>query len=370
MRKTAGLKPRLKKALQTLSTMQDENGGFASFGTENLESAAQTVIALSTLNVELLSDEVFIKNGKSVLDYLLSYQLSDGAFKHTPQENTADAMSTDQGTMALVAYNRAVNGKNTLYDMTDVQNGGDEEEETAENIARFRAKLEVLPAQIRIKDQQTVYALISELDQMKKFAEKEEFRGRLQEKLEEISEQIKVVESLDEQIWNEINPLAVTLKDAEKIAELLKIYESIPKENLEYVEHRADLLQADTIVKKLQNGILAKEIFTNVKDSSIDYVYETWNYTLTLRGANNYEPADMKAGVTSEKKDGKYFFTTEESGTLPGNIDLSIKCSGFTSKDYVLYKQENGKSVKAGTQLSWELSHLQYFRGRDLLYSK
>ena len=53
---------------------------------------------------------------------------------------------------------------------------------------------------------------------------------------------------------------------------------------------------------------LAKEIFTNVKDSSIDYVYETWNYTLTLRGANNYEPADMKAGVTSEKKDGEITF--------------------------------------------------------------
>ena len=83
-----------------------------------------------------------------------------------------------------------------------------------------------------------------------------------------------------------------------------------------------------------------KRVFTNVKDSSIDYVYETWNYTLTLRGANNYEPADMKAGVTSEKKDGKYFFTTEESGTLPGNIDLSIKCSGFTSKDYVLITGE------------------------------
>ena len=44
-----------------------------------------------------------------------------------------------------------------------------------------------------------------------------------------------------------------------------------------------------------------------------------------------------------------YTSTTEESGTLPGNIDLSIKCSGFTSKDYVLYKQENGKSVKAGS---------------------
>ena len=138
-------------------------------------------------------------------------------------------MSTDQGTMALVAYNRAVNGKNTLYDMTDVQNGGDEEEETAENIARFRAKLEVLPAQIRIKDQQTVYALISELDQMKKFAEKEEFRGRLQEKLEEISEQIKVVESLDEQIWNEINPLAVTLKDAEKNCRTTENIREYPK---------------------------------------------------------------------------------------------------------------------------------------------
>ncbi len=81
--KNSGVKTAVEKALQTLSNMQDENGGFASFGTENLESAAQTVIALSTLNVELLSDEAFVKNGKSVLDYLLSYQLSDGAFKHT-----------------------------------------------------------------------------------------------------------------------------------------------------------------------------------------------------------------------------------------------------------------------------------------------
>ena len=55
-------------------------------------------------------------------------------------------------------------------------------------------------------------------------------------------------------------------------------------------------------------GFWQKRLFTNVKDSSIDYVYETWNYTLTLRGANNYEPADMKVGVTSEKKDGKYIF--------------------------------------------------------------
>ena len=51
--KNSGVETAVEKALQTLSTMQDENGGFASFGTENLESAAQTVIALSTLNVEL-----------------------------------------------------------------------------------------------------------------------------------------------------------------------------------------------------------------------------------------------------------------------------------------------------------------------------
>lgn len=47
------------------------------------------------------------------------------------------------------------------------------------------------------------------------------------------------------------------------------------------------------------------------------------------------EPADMK-GDKRKRKMGNTF-TTEESGTLPGNIDLSIKCSGFTSKDYVLY---------------------------------
>ena len=346
--KNQEVKEAVNRAVHVLSEKQNEAGGFSSFGTENLESAAQAVIALSAFDVKLLSDERFIKNGKSILDYLLSYQLEDGSFKHTAEDEKADAMSTDQGTMALLAYERAINGKTALFDMTDVKLDGTEEE-TKENVERFRKKIETLPTEIRIKDQQTIYALLSELDQMKKFTEKEIFRVQLQEKLEEISAQIKIVDQLSEQIWKKINPLQVTLKDTETIEQLMETYQNVPKENLIYVKHAEDLLQADVIVKKLQKGILGAEIFTNVKNSSVDYVYETWNYTWTLKGENAYEPADMKASVSSRGEKGKFLFTTRAEGKLPGSVELHIQCNGFVSKTYTLYKWEDGQITKAGT---------------------
>lgn len=346
--KNQTVKEAVNRAIHVLSEKQNETGGFSSFGTENLESAAQTVIALSAFDVKLLSDEQFIKNGKSILDYLLSYQLEDGSFKHTVKEEKTDAMSTDQGTMALLAYERAINGKTALFDMTDVQMDGTEEE-TKENVERFRKKIETLPTEIRIKDRQTIYALLSELDQMKKFTEKETFRAQLQEKLEEISEQIKIVEQLGEQIWKNIHPLQVTLKDAETITQLMETYQNIPEENLIYVKHAEDLLQADAIVRKLQKEILGAEIFTNVKNSSVDYVYETWNYTWTLKGENAYEPADMKAGVSGRQEKGKFLFTTQAEGKLPGSVELHIQCNGFVSKTYTLYKWKDGQRKKAGT---------------------
>ena len=226
--KNQEVKEAVNRAVHVLSEKQNEAGGFSSFGTENLESAAQAVIALSAFDVKLLSDERFIKNGKSILDYLLSYQLEDGSFKHTAEDEKADAMSTDQGTMALLAYERAINGKTALFDMTDVKLDGTEEE-TKENVERFRKKIETLPTEIRIKDQQTIYALLSELDQMKKFTEKEIFRVQLQEKLEEISAQIKIVDQLSEQIWKKINPLQVTLKDTETIEQLMETYQKRSK---------------------------------------------------------------------------------------------------------------------------------------------
>lgn len=114
------VKSAIEAALTLLSGMQQNDGGFASFGTPNSESAAQVVVALSALGLDANTDSHFVKNGHSVLKNLLSYEQEDGSFQHTTDGSGNNQMSAEQGTYALVAYDRYVNKAHTLYDMTDV----------------------------------------------------------------------------------------------------------------------------------------------------------------------------------------------------------------------------------------------------------
>lgn len=115
------VKSAIEAALTLLSGMQQNDGGFASFGTANSESAAQVVVALSALGLDANTDSSFVKNGYSVLENLLSYAQEDGSFLHLSDGSSGNnQMAAEQGTYALVAYDRHVKGKHSLYDMTDV----------------------------------------------------------------------------------------------------------------------------------------------------------------------------------------------------------------------------------------------------------
>lgn len=114
------VKSAVDKALEVLSAMQTENGGFISSGSENSESSAQIVIALTALGIDPEKDSRFVKNGKSALDALCSYAVDGGGFKHIAADAAPDAVATQQGYCALVAYQRFINGSSRLYDMTDV----------------------------------------------------------------------------------------------------------------------------------------------------------------------------------------------------------------------------------------------------------
>ncbi len=114
------VKMAIDKALIYISDAQLENGGFATFGTENAESSAQVIVALSELGISL-DDERFIKNGKSAVGYLLTYNISQKGFKHTQNETDTNLMATEQAFYALVALDRVNNNKTSLYDMSDVK---------------------------------------------------------------------------------------------------------------------------------------------------------------------------------------------------------------------------------------------------------
>lgn len=122
------VKAAVDRALNWLSKAQHDDGGYSSWGSVNSESIAQVVVALTGLGIDPNTDSRFIKKGNSTIDALMTYALPEGGFMHVkPGGNTGgggaagkvDGMATDQGTYALVAYDRFVEGKTRLYDMTD-----------------------------------------------------------------------------------------------------------------------------------------------------------------------------------------------------------------------------------------------------------
>ncbi len=106
----------VEKALMMLSSIQDESGGFS--GAANCESTAQVLCALCSLKIKL-DDTRFVKEGKTVLDNLLSYR-SDGGFKHTSR-GYVNQMATEQAFYSLVSLCRFENDMPEIMKMTDVE---------------------------------------------------------------------------------------------------------------------------------------------------------------------------------------------------------------------------------------------------------
>ena len=126
-------KKAVDKGLSWLSSVQQNDGGFTSWGAANSESCAQVIVALTALGIDPTKDSRFIKNGVSVLDALCSFAVNGGGFKHLATETNANGMATEQGFYALVAYYRLLNGQTSLYDMTDVKLEGVKAEEPVDD---------------------------------------------------------------------------------------------------------------------------------------------------------------------------------------------------------------------------------------------
>jgi len=121
-------KPEVKtatdKALALLSGMQDSKGGYSSWGEANSESAVQVLVALCELGIPA-QDPRFIKNGNSLVDNIMSFKNSDGSFNHTSSGDGVTLMSSEQALYGLVAAQRAAEGKNSLYRMSETVLRGD-----------------------------------------------------------------------------------------------------------------------------------------------------------------------------------------------------------------------------------------------------
>ena len=136
------------EAIECLSKMQQESGGFFSWESDNAESIAQVVIALSAYGIDVQKDERFVKNGNTMLDALMGFRMSDGGFIHSREydEENKDAdpeqsnsMAGEQVACAIGAYCRMKKGMRSFYDFRPEQT-----EEVKQQIAELEEQLQNL----------------------------------------------------------------------------------------------------------------------------------------------------------------------------------------------------------------------------------
>ncbi|SDX81784.1 S-layer homology domain-containing protein [Paenibacillus sp. CF384] len=107
------------KALERLSKIQDNKGGYSSWGVKNSESTVQVLMALCELGIPI-NDSRFVKNGSTVVDDLLGYYAEGKGFQHAIDNSGVNGMSTEQAMYGLVNAERRSANKNSLYRMSDV----------------------------------------------------------------------------------------------------------------------------------------------------------------------------------------------------------------------------------------------------------
>lgn len=105
-------------ALLWLSDVQLPNGGYDSWGEYSSETTSQVTMALCELGISI-DDSRFVKNGRTVVDYILSHRLAGGGFYRPPILTSPNLMATEQSLLALAAVSRSMGGKNSLYSMDD-----------------------------------------------------------------------------------------------------------------------------------------------------------------------------------------------------------------------------------------------------------
>ena len=119
-----GVNEVIDAAISILQYMQLDNGGFASWGTENSETIALVIRSLVACGTDITTSP-WIKNEKTMIDALFAFQLQDKSFSHT-QGGSHNPMATRQ---ALIAVADMANAGIIYQIGADVQPGNNNLEE-------------------------------------------------------------------------------------------------------------------------------------------------------------------------------------------------------------------------------------------------
>lgn len=156
------------EAIAFLSSVQQPDGGFTSWGMPNSESAVQVAVALCSLGIDIFGDARFIKDGNTIYDGIIKYRNHDGGFLHSfvyDEQNPSslpdksNTMASEQALYGIASIMRFQSGMRRLYDLRPEQDA-----ETKAQISDVMQKIDTLTPLSPIAELKAVYDLYLALD--------------------------------------------------------------------------------------------------------------------------------------------------------------------------------------------------------------
>lgn len=156
------------EAIAFLSSVQQSDGGFTSWGMPNSESAVQVAVALCSLGIDIFSDTRFIKDGNTIYDGIIKYRNHDGGFLHSfvyDEQNPSslpdksNTMASEQALYGIASIMRFQNGMRRLYDLRPEQDA-----ETKAQIHEIMQKIDTLTPLSPIAELKAAYDLYLALE--------------------------------------------------------------------------------------------------------------------------------------------------------------------------------------------------------------
>ncbi len=120
-RNNADVRKATDKALSFLSSRQNSDGTYSSYGVSNPESIAQVIIALSSLGIDAEKDTRFSKNSINLFDALELFRSGDGGYCHQ-KGSGANSTATVQVLCSAVAYKKMKSGGSPFYIFSEKNN--------------------------------------------------------------------------------------------------------------------------------------------------------------------------------------------------------------------------------------------------------
>ena len=213
----------------------------------------------------------------------------------------------------------------------------EDEEARDQERQEFQEKIQGIETPVKISDKLMIHQYLTELEALGEWPQKAELKAALEGYLKQIEEREAVADALDQDIWNQIDPLRINQDSADTVNALMTRYSQLETEEQELLVNIQSLLNAAEIVQSLDDGVIPEAVFQNIRRTQESFVYrgklaDGTDYTLTYQGAEIQAAADIQAGVKISQGDvsvegAALQVEFLQNGSMNGPVTLETTCS-------------------------------------------